>query len=277
MRGPRPKSLILDLLSALAGGSLPVAGLVEAAGLFRIAEGSLRVALSRLLSEGRVERDERGAYRLGPAAAPVQGQLRGWRTQGGLVRTWRSGWVGVLTRVSKAPRGADHDAARALHMLGFRSFTADLQLRPDNLRGGVAGLRERLVGLGGPAGAPVFGLGDLDADHEARARRLWDRDALERGYREAQRSLSASARRLPDLPEATAMTESFRLGGRVLQQLALDPLLPEALVDVAARRSLVSAMEDYDRLGRAAWRPFLERHGVTRLAEAPAQERWAAA
>ncbi|MGI9591183.1 MAG: PaaX family transcriptional regulator, partial [Myxococcota bacterium] len=71
MRAPRPKSLILDLLSTRRRGSMPVAALVEAAALFGIAEGSLRVALSRLLAEGRVERDERGAYRLGPAAAPL--------------------------------------------------------------------------------------------------------------------------------------------------------------------------------------------------------------
>ena len=276
MRAPRPKSLILDLLSTLRRGSMPVAALVEAAGLFGIAEGSLRVALSRLLAEGRVERDERGAYRLGPAAAPLQGLVGGWRGLESRARAWRGEWIGVQARASESARGAGRPAARALHLLGFRPFTPELQLRPANLREGLEGVRERLLELGLPEACPVFALSGLDPTHDARARGLWDAAALERDYREARVELEASGARLPGLGEALAMTESFRLGGRVLQQLVLDPLLPEPLVDVGARRALASAMRDYDRLGRAAWAPFLGRHGVPHF-EAPAQARWAAA
>ena len=57
---PSPRSLVLDLLSTLRRGSMPVRALVEAAALFGIAENSLRVSLARLLAEGRVARDRRG-------------------------------------------------------------------------------------------------------------------------------------------------------------------------------------------------------------------------
>jgi phenylacetic acid degradation operon negative regulatory protein len=80
---------------------------------------------------------------------------------------------------------------------------------------------------------------------------------------------------MPTLPEAHAMTESFRLGGRVLQQLVLDPLLPSPLVDESERRALVESMRAYDRLGRDAWARFLSRFGVPHRT-APADTRWAA-
>jgi hypothetical protein len=62
--------------------------------------------------------------------------------------------------------------------------------------------------------------------------------------------------------EAQAMVESFLLGGRIIRQLALDPLLPKPLIDPEPRRALVQAMLHYDRLGRRSWAAFMERHGA---------------
>ena len=69
MPGPTGKSLTLDLLSTLRGGSMPIAALVAAGEVFGLGEGSIRVAVTRLLAAGQIERDERGRYRLGPAVA----------------------------------------------------------------------------------------------------------------------------------------------------------------------------------------------------------------
>ena len=49
------------------------------------------------------------------------------------------------------------------------------------------------------------------------------------------------------------MGESFSLGGDVLRQIVLDPLLPEPIVPALERRRLGEAMRRYDRLGRACW------------------------
>ena len=49
------------------------------------------------------------------------------------------------------------------------------------------------------------------------------------------------------------MVESFLLGGRVIRQLVLDPLLPEPILPVGERDALAGAMRRYDRLGRACW------------------------
>ena len=116
---------------------------------------------------------------------------------------------------------------------------------------------------------------ELESVADARARSLWDGAGLVRGYRAARREIERSSARLPELPEAEAMVESFRLGGRVLQQLVLDPLLPAPLVDERERRALLDSMRAYDRLGREAWAGFLGRFGVPHRT-APADTRWAA-
>jgi phenylacetic acid degradation operon negative regulatory protein len=71
------------------------------------------------------------------------------------------------------------------------------------------------------------------------------------------------------------MVESFLLGGRVLRQLVLDPLLPEAILPVAERQHLVEAMRRYDRFGRGAWAGFLGEFDVPHL-RTPVDTRMAA-
>jgi phenylacetic acid degradation operon negative regulatory protein len=266
VREPTAKSLTLDLLSTLRGGSLPVSALVAAAELFGIAENSVRVAVARLLAARVIARDERGRYRLGSAAEPVERQVRSWRRREARTRRWDGGWVGIHLGDLAAPKKpARVQRERALEMLGFEAFTAGLRLRPDNLRGALPGLREELHKLGLESSAVVFRITKLDPADDARARGLWDVGALRSGYASSRLDLEESAASLDALPEADAMVESFLLGGRVLRQLVLDPLLPEPIVPVAERQALVDAMGRYDRLGRQAWAAFMGRHDAPRL------------
>jgi phenylacetic acid degradation operon negative regulatory protein len=259
---PSAKSLVLDLLSTLAGGTMPVSALVRAGGLFGIAENSVRVALARLLAAGQIERDERGRYRLGAQAAPIDRRVTSWRRLGERIRSWDEGWLGVHS-AGLPPRAAElRRRERALRFLGFRELAMGLAVRPDNLRGGAGAVREELRSLGLPAGPMVFEMGALDAATDARARSLWDVSALCAGYRQSLADLDQSEKHLQVASEDEAMVESFLLGGRVIRQLVLDPLLPEPIVPVAERDALVAAMRRYDRLGRACWAGFLERHGV---------------
>jgi hypothetical protein len=61
-----------------------------------------------------------------------------------------------------------------------------------------------------------------------------------------------------------AMVETFRLGGQVIRQLVLDPLLPEEMAPAAPREALAAQMRDYDEFGRGCWAEFLAKHGVSR-------------
>jgi phenylacetic acid degradation operon negative regulatory protein len=134
-------------------------------------------------------------------------------------------------------------------------------VRPDNLRGGLAEVARVLRSLGRECTAPVFAVRELEPALETRARALWDTDALRAEYRELTTALATSERRLAALPAPAAMVESFLLGGRALRVLALDPLLPEPLVPSAERRTLVQAMERYDRAGRRVWAKHTPTHG----------------
>lgn len=252
---------------------MPVAALLKAGEIFELAEGSLRVALARLLASGRVERDERGRYRLGPAATPLQGAVGRWRSLDEQVVGWDGRWWGVHQSAAPA-RAARRGHEQALRLHGFRPLTGELTLRPANLVGGSHALRVRLRELGLAPGTLVFALDELDPTTDARARGLWNVGQLRIRYQGSLAEIEASAARLPDLTAEAAMRESFLLGGRVLQQLALDPLLPAEILDPSDRRDLAASMRRYDRLGRTAWAGLLERYGVPHI-ETPADSGFA--
>jgi phenylacetic acid degradation operon negative regulatory protein len=249
---------------------MPVRALVEAGALFGLDENNVRVALARLLAAGLVERDERGRYRPGARADAVGGQVARWRRAEEALRPWDGGWVGVVGAPARASaRHAKLGPVRALRFLAFRALVPGLHVRPANLAGGVVGVRGQLQALGLPAEIPVVGLRDLDQATEARARALWDTATLRAAYRTTSAALARSERRLPRLPPARAMVESFLLGGRAIRQIVLDPLLPEPLVPSAERAALIAAMGRYDRVGRACWAGFMRAFEVLPEPRAP--------
>lgn len=250
------KSLAIDLLSTMPS-RFPVAvgALLHGAAVLGIGENSMRVALARLRARGIVESDERGLYRLSSIAAPVNRRVRSWRSMEQGVVQWDGSWMAVeMSGLPRGDRKRSRICLRALRLLGFEALTPGLQIRPNNLAGGVGEIRERLVALGfGPA-PMAFKLMDLDSDLDARARSLWDVATLEAGYRASRERLEESTERLSSLSEVEAMAETFRLGGEAVRRIVLDPLLPESIVDAPSRRALVEAMQRYDILGRDCWK-----------------------
>jgi phenylacetic acid degradation operon negative regulatory protein len=250
------RSLAIDLLSTMPS-HFPVAvgALLRGAAILGIGENSMRVALARLRARGLVESDERGLYRLSSIAEPVNRRVRSWRSIEQGVVQWDGSWTAVeMSGLPRGDRKRSRMGLRALRLLGFEALTPGLQIRPDNLAGGVSEVRERLVALGFAPAPMAFRLTDLDSDLDARARSLWDVATLEAGYRASRERLEESTERLSSLSEVEAMAETFRLGGEAVRRIVLDPLLPESIVDVPARRALVEAMQRYDILGRDCWK-----------------------
>lgn len=258
---PSPRSLILDLLSTLRRGSMPVAALVEAAELFEIPSGSLRVALARLHRAGQVIRDRRGRYALGPETSALQGLVGNWRQLESRTRSWEGSWLAVH-RSRDGSRPTQKGSDRALQRLGFRALRTGLHVRPANLRGGSRATRTLLLSLGLETSALLFQLRELESGDDAEARGLWDLTTLSANYRSSLRKLQASTRRLASASDEHRMVETFLVGGSVIQQLVADPLLPEAILPGEDRRTLVEAMRAYDRLGRSCWGSLLAGHGV---------------
>jgi len=260
-----PKNLILDLLLAVGDAPLTARDAILAGALFKISENSLRVTLARLSAEGLVEAVGRGAYRLGPAATDLAGDVATWRSAETRLRPWQGGYIvvhgGALGRSDRVALGRRE---RALHMMGFKPLERGLHIRPDNIEPRVDDVRQRLYRLGLDRDAAVFLADGLDAEREARVRQLWDGHALTQTYCQLRRQLEAWLAGAKALALDTAARESFLLGGKAIHQLVFDPLLPAPFVDAGERHAFIQTVHRFDETGRAIWNRFF-----ASLAETP--------
>jgi phenylacetic acid degradation operon negative regulatory protein len=255
---PTAKGLVVEMLMAIGGADLPAHVAVRAGALFGLTENNVRVALVRLAAEGRIAATRRGSYRLARRGEELLREVASWRAAERGLRRWRGGYVAVHAgALGRADRAALRRRERALRFLGFVELERDLHLRPDNLPGGVDGVRARLLALGLPRAASVFLAAGFGAELEARARRLWDGRALDAAYRAGRARIERWLSRAAALPLPVAAREVFVLGGEAVRAVVSDPLLPAPLVDVAARRAFFAAVRRVERVGRELWRKFL--------------------
>ena len=105
----------------------------------------------------------------------------------------------------------------------------------------------------------------IDPASDSAARALWNGETLVADYRRSRAELEVSEARLPLVSAREAMVESFLLGGRVIRQIVLDPLLPEPIVRDGELRALVAAMRRYDKLGHSCWRAFFSQYRLTTM------------
>ena len=235
------------------------------------------MALHRLQAEGRVESDERGQYRLGAAAAPVQSVVAGWRELDRRTRAWNGRWIAVHA-ARAAPRVARGSTRRrsALRLFGFeRLAPGSARAARESARGSRGRAQRAARARAAPTARSCSSSASSTPAADARARSLWDGAALVRGYRAARREIERSSARLPRCRRPRRWSSRSGSAAACSQQLVLDPLLPAPLVDERERRALLESMRAYDRLGRDAWASFLGRFGVPHRT-APADTRWAA-
>lgn len=252
-----PKNLILDLMLAAGDKPLIARDAILAGALFQISENSLRVTLARLSAARLIETAERGAYRLGPAATDLAGEVASWRTLESRLRTWQGSYIVVhCGALGRSDRAALPRRERALQMMGFRLLERGLYIRPDNIESDLDALRQRLYKLGLDRDAAVFRASGLDPAREAIVRQLWDGQALTQNYRQLRLKLEDWLARGDQLSLEAAARESFLLGGQAIHQLVFDPLLPEPFVDSQARHAFIQAVHHFDDTGRAIWNRF---------------------
>jgi phenylacetic acid degradation operon negative regulatory protein len=205
--GLRPLTARSAVLSTLLGAHpprLPARGLVRVGELFGIAEGTIRVALSRMVAAGDLTQDG-GDYAL--TARLRQRQARQDQSREPAVHAWPGEWeIAVVTadRRPAAERTAFRQTMAELRLAELREGT---WLRPANLARPLA--VDCVVLLGHPVGDPA-----------ALAATLWDLD----GWAGHARLLHA------ELDEADALPERFILAAAVLRHFVADPLLPADLL-----------------------------------------------
>lgn len=191
---------------------LAVKALVRVGELFGIAEGTIRVALSRMVADGELVTND-GLYRLGPrltARQTAQDQGR-WPE----VAAWSGGWeIVVLGTEGVGDGDAVGTRLAALHLAwaGGRTW-----LRPANLL--------RSSSTPWPAGCLRFeGRPVIDGtDDRAFVESLWDLG----GWHQLGSDLIAAYHAAGD------PAERFVVAAAILRHLRTDPLLPPALTGPA--------------------------------------------
>ncbi|MEB2317369.1 MAG: PaaX family transcriptional regulator [Pseudomonadota bacterium] len=250
--------LVLNLLLG-RGGPLSVHALCRAGRLFGIRDGTIRVALTRLQRQGKIASTGRAHYAFAPGASALSRRLEDWSRHFERPRAWNHRWIGIHdTGVPRSDKVVWRHHVLAMSLRGFATLAPRLHVRPDNLAGGVEGMRTTLLDLGLAPQAIVFGIESLDEPRHARACRLWDRGELLRGYRSQRTSLAKHARALPRLPLDEAARDSLLIGRAAIARFMRDPMLPPELAPVAAREELVAAIRDYQRAARRIWRAWLD-------------------
>jgi phenylacetic acid degradation operon negative regulatory protein len=216
------RSVIGSLLLGVHPPRLAGARIVEWCTRFGIAEGTTRVALSRMVDRGELVNDD-GVYELAGRVRGLQ-PAQDWSLAPQLL-DWDGGWrVGIVESVAReAPtRAALRDAMRRVRHGEVRE---GVWTRPDNVPTASAPVESWAIvegqcqwWTGVPDGDPVRLAADLFAPAEwaARSQALLDRlelviDALASG-------------------DDDALSSGFVTGAAALQQARRDPLLPAALL-----------------------------------------------
>ena len=241
---------------------MDVQSAVRTGALFGISQNNIRVTLNRLVASNLLNKAQRGCYTLGAEGVAFAQQVNHWREAESLLCPWQGDWVCVNTsELKKSDRKAFRARERALSLVGMQQLSADLYIRPNNIRNGVSAVRSQLHSIGLEKTALVFALSQLDDEHEGQAKRLWNTSQLEQSYRESAAALETSLSQLPKLPLNDAAKASYLVGDRALRQLVFDPLLPAPLIEEQLRRDFTEIVKAYDKVGEDIWFKFLRLDG----------------
>jgi phenylacetic acid degradation operon negative regulatory protein len=217
----RPLTARSVLLSALLGTHpprLPVRMLVKVGELFEIPEGTVRVALSRMVADGDVVQDD-GTYRL--AGRLLERHERQDEGRAPHMRPWQGEWEMALVTTSGRPAAERAALRRALAELHLAELREGVWVRPDNLeRSWTAMVRERCLRVVGRFD-DVHDVDDGTGPELVAA--LWDLP----GWAERAQQLEEAIDRAT---AADRLAEGFMVSAAALRHLLADPLLPPELL-----------------------------------------------
>lgn len=254
---PAARHLILRLLTVANNETLSIAEIIRAGRLFAIKENNIRVTMARLAQAQLVEAVDSAIYRLGPKAKKLGADVAAWEHADKRVMTWDSSWIAVTTGgLPRSDRKILRARTRALTLLGFRELDAGLYIRPNNLSGGVKGIRARLFDLELEPEAAVFQASQFDKDRQKKSLALWADMQLESHYEKLSKQLSDWQKTRHTVDNETALREAYLLGDFAIRNVVFDPLLPAPLVDEKARQHFFDTVRQFNTEGRELWYAF---------------------
>lgn len=243
--------MVASVLLGTTPPVLPVRVLVRTCELFGIAEGTTRVAISRMQAAGELEGDG-GTYRL--AGRLLARQTRQEQSRHPRLSRWsaRSGqWrMAVVTAGGRAAaaRAELREAMRALRLAEWRE---GVWVRPDNLPRGVLAGAEAVV-----AAQCEWMAGRPEGDGAELAARLWDLGGWEATAGRLRDEMAASLPRL-QAGDTAELAPAFVLAATVLRHQQADPLLPDAFLPPTwPGRELRQQYETYEAAFRTVLRTW---------------------
>ncbi len=207
MRTLSARSVVLSLLLGAHPPELPVSALVDAGEMFGISDATLRVALTRMVAHGDLERTD-GTYRLSPRMLERQ------RRQDAALDpaiAWDGTWETVV--VTSVGRSANDRAELRAQLAELRlaELREGVWLRPANLARSLPAW---------PADLITTFFGTPADDPRALAARLWDLDTWKLSGRHL----------LDDIAAARTAAERLTVAAAVVRHLRTDPALPPDLL-----------------------------------------------
>ena len=260
-----PKNLLLGVMQTGSEQAIPIRMVTEIGLLFGFSSNVMRVNVTRLLSSGTLEQDERGYYRLNPQSSIRSTIVDSWHMGEPRRVPWNESWLMSCLPEKKSITN-DKQTIQALTYLGFKPSEASKWVRPNNLTLSRSDIEERLQMLGITSHAQLYVVSECSELLENRWRReLWPIQEHQKNYQAQIKAIKQSKKALKKMPLNQAVVESFMVGSEVVNTLAIDPLLPEEIMNSKYRTQLTELMKDYDLIGQEIWnRKFqqLELEGI---------------
>lgn len=245
---------------ASKGHPVKASHMVMVGQLFGVSENHVRVALTRLGSEGYLKSVARGVYTLGNRAAPAGEDVKEWTSRLQAPAQWEGRFIAVHTGpLGRKDRQQVQIREKALAMYGFRESQPGLFLRPDNLSWGMDTLMDKLMSKGLEPQAFAFYLAPRDARQLKEIKSLWDGRKLERFYKSHTEKMRTWMSSYAEKPLEKSAKEAYLLGSEGIFHVRLDPLLPDEWIDTALRTSFFDTVKTFADTAQIIWKTLQTR------------------
>lgn len=231
------RSVVASTLLGTDPPRLPARILVRAGELFGIAEGTTRVALSRMTRAGEL-RSDGSLYELSSTAL-LERQARQQESRAPKIRRWRGGWVVVVVTAERRDPTDRRELRDALRRARLGELREGVWMRPDNLP--ALGTSPAMI----TEHCTTWRAKNVEPEL---VDRLWDLGAWQSRADVLRAGLDALTPSL-ERGDTAHLADGFVLSASVLRHLQADPLLPDELLP--ARWPGPALREDYDRFDSA--------------------------
>jgi len=238
------RSVIASALLGSGRRGQRVSVLVRLVGLFGIADGATRVALSRMVAAGEIE-SVAGRYRL--AGRMLERQHRQDASRWPTTKVWKGSWSMAVVRPTPRDQATRQTLRAAMEALRHGEYREGVWLRPDNL------VMVHLDEAAAVVHEQCERFEVFPDDAVAVAAALWDLSQWEARARELCDTMSVIA---DDLEKGSihALAPGFMMSAAVFRHVLADPLLPDELLpDSWPGDTLRAEFERHD----AAWQTVL--------------------